>query len=102
MYKFSSTFKAGTKKTRFNIFKGDKETWIRRGGITLAVLFVLGIIGYFAVFQPAMKIRAAGMEVMKQAKLLKQDIKSNDIDLINKHIDVLSKKYVAFEKEASG
>jgi len=103
MYKFSSTFKAGTKKTRFmqfNFFKGNKEKWMRVGGITLAVLLVLGIIGYFVVVQPAMKIRAAANEVMKEVKILKQDIKSNNIDLIKKHIADTSKKYEAFEKEA--
>ena len=102
MYKFSSNFKSGTKKTKFNFFKGNKEQWMRVGGIALAVLFVLGVIGYFVVFQPAMKIRAAANEVMKEVKILKKDIKSNDIDLINKHIDNLSKKYQAFEKEAAG
>ncbi len=100
MYKFSSNFSAGTKKTRFNFFSGNKEKWKRIGVIVLGVLVVLGIIGYFTVFQPAMKIRAAANEVMKEAQLLKQDIKSNDIDLINKHIDDLSKKYQNFENES--
>src|SRR3989344_1826814 len=104
MYKFSSTFKSGTKKSSFNFsnfFKGDKKKLKRIGGISLAVVLILGVIGYFLIVSPVMRIRAAGMELAKEAQLLKKDIKSNDIDLIKKHIAVVSKKYEAFEKESS-
>lgn len=66
----------------------------------LGVFVILGILGYIFIYSPAMKIKAKGMEVAAEAELLKEDIKSNDIDLIKNRFKSVSDKYGAFEQEA--
>lgn len=94
MYKFSSSFSAKkSKKFKFGL---NRNVLIGIGIFLLAVI----LVGYFLVYLPVTRIKAKGMEVKKEAQLLQQDIKSNDIDLTRKHIDDLSKKYAEFEKES--
>lgn len=69
-------------------------------GLLVIPLIVIVVLGYFLAYLPAMRIKAKGMEVMAEAQLLKADVKQNDIDLISKRLNTISKKYDAFEKES--
>ncbi len=93
MYKFSPSFKP-KKKSKFG--GAAKKILIP----LLGGLLIVGIAAYFILIQPALRIRAKGMELAKEAKVLKADLKSNDIDLIKKHMGDFSKKYTEFENEA--
>ncbi len=73
-----------------------KKVWFT----VVGVLAVVGIVAFFLFIQPALKIRAKGMELAKEAEVLKADMKSNDIDLIKTHLGDFSKKYSEFEKES--
>ncbi|MBP9690851.1 DUF4012 domain-containing protein, partial [Candidatus Woesebacteria bacterium] len=68
-------------------------------GLALFVI-VLGVLGYVFVYIPAMKIKAAGLEVKAEALLLKADAKSNDIDLLKNRMKSVSDKYSLLEKES--
>lgn len=70
------------------------------GVIVLAIFLVVGILGYFLFYLPAMKIKAKGMELAAEAQLLKQDVKANDIDLMKKRLASVESKYAEFEKES--
>ncbi len=66
----------------------------------LTVLVVIGILGYFFVYTPVMRIKAKGEVVMAAANEMKGVFKKNDIDLLNAKIKEFSGKYDDFEKEA--
>jgi len=84
-------------KSKF-LFK--KKTMAIIGGSILGVVLVIAILGYFFVYRPVTAIRAKGMEVVDVAKLLNQDIKANDIDLVQSRVKELIKTYESFENEA--
>ncbi len=65
-----------------------------------AVVMVVAIVGYFLFYRPAMRIKAKGMELTAEAKLLKADVKANDIDLIKKRLVSIDAKYAEFENES--
>jgi hypothetical protein len=73
-----------------------KKTWLT----VLGVIAVVGLVSYFLFIAPALRIRAKGMELVKEAQVLKADMKSNDIDLIKTHLKDFGKKYGEFEKES--
>ena len=81
-------------------FRLKKKTMAIIGGSILGVVLVIAILGYFFVFKPVTTIRAKGMEVVEVAKLLNQDIKANDIDLVQSRVKELTKTYESFENEA--
>lgn len=95
-----------------NLLKANKtDTAPRKSGkkkkivigvlIGLFVLLVgLGVAGYIVAYIPAMKIKAAAMDVQAEAELLRTDVKSNDIDLIKNRITSVSDKYTNLEKES--
>ncbi|CAN5169241.1 hypothetical protein BH09PAT2_BH09PAT2_08630 [soil metagenome] len=93
MYSFNEKPKKKNSKKMAGIFQ-------KVGLIVLLVVVLVGIFGFFFVYQPAMRIRAKGMEVAAEAKLLKADVKANDIDLMKKRLASVSTKYAAFEKES--
>ncbi|KKQ38347.1 MAG: hypothetical protein US54_C0012G0044 [Candidatus Roizmanbacteria bacterium GW2011_GWA2_37_7] len=78
----------------------QKKPLLIAGGVLGSLIIVFGIFAYIFVYAPVMKIKAAGMAVMDEAKKLNQDIKLNDIDLIKTSVKSLSEKYQAFEKES--
>ncbi len=94
MYKFSSSFSA--KKTKKFKFAFNKKVVL---GISI-FLVVFGIAAYFLAIQPAMRIRAKGLEVVAEARKLQTTVKANDIDLLRTDIDNMAVKYAEFEKEA--
>ena len=67
--------------------------------LLVALIAVLGI-AYVALYLPAMSIKASATEVMNEAKLLKADIKENDIDVLKKRFTTVSDKYKNLEGEA--
>jgi hypothetical protein len=67
----------------------------------LTVLLVIGILGYFFVYTPVMRIKAKGEVVMAAANEMKGVFKKNDIDLLNAKIKEFSGKYDDFEKKRS-
>lgn len=93
MYKFSQSFKP---KKRSTLRMPGKKLW----RTVLGVVAVVGIAAYFLIISPALRIRAKGMELVAEAKILKADMKSNDIDLIKKDLGTFSKKYTEFENES--
>lgn len=95
MYKFSSSFSAKKTKGKF------KFSMNRKVLIGLAVfLIAFGVAAYFLAIQPAMRIRAKGMEVMAEAQKLQETVKANDIDLLRKDLDMFGAKYAEFENES--
>jgi len=89
-----------TKKFSFSFgFLESKAMQITLASI-LGVILVVLILGYIFIFMPAMKLKASAQAVANEATLLKADLKSNDIDLIDKRINSISEKYAAFEKDA--
>ncbi|MDA1316408.1 MAG: DUF4012 domain-containing protein [bacterium] len=91
-----------TKTKKFSIsfsFLNSKKVQVALAS-TLGVVFVMLVLGYIFIFMPAMKLKVSGQVVADEATLLKADIKSNDIDLIDARITSLSEKYAAFEKDA--
>ena len=89
-----------TKKFSFSFgFLESKPMQITLASI-LGVILVVLILGYIFIFMPAMKLKASAQAVANEATLLKADLKSNDIDLIDKRINSISEKYATFEKDA--
>lgn len=64
------------------------------------IVVVLFSIGFFFGYLPYKRIRAKGEVVMASAKKMKDDIKQNDIDLVKKDMEQLTKDYASFQKEA--
>ncbi len=94
MYKFSSSF--SEKKSKKFKFAVNRKVLT---GIAI-FLVVFGVAAYFLAIQPAMRIRAKGLEVVAEARKLQATVKANDIDLLRKDIDNMAVKYSEFEKEA--
>ena len=70
-------------------------------GISLvSIILIVGIAAYVLFYLPAMKIKAKGMAVAAEAKLLKEDVKANDIDILRKRLDSVNSKYAELEKES--
>lgn len=93
MYSFNDKPKKKNKKKLMSVLKGT--------GITVIILaLIIGLVGYFLVYRPAMRIKAKGMELAAEAKLLKADVKANDIDLIKKRLGSVGSKYTEFENES--
>lgn len=63
----------------------------------VAVIFS---IGFFFGYLPYKRIRAKAEVVMASAKKMKDGVKENDIDLVKKDMEQLSKDYASFQKEA--
>ena len=93
---------------RFNPSPGKSTTAVRKKrpvilivlGSILGVLLVLAAIAFFAVILPLMRIEKKGKEVMAEAKLMKEDFKKNDIDLVKKRMATMSQKYTELENES--
>lgn len=68
--------------------------------VFVAVLAILGILGYLFVYTPVMKIKAKGEIVMAAANEMKSVFKKNDIDLLNNKMKDIAAKYKDFEKES--
>lgn len=93
MYSFNEKPK---KKNKRKLTGALKSSGI---GIAIVVLLV-AVVGYFLFYRPAMRIKAKGMELVSEAKLLKADVKANDIDLIKKRLVSIDAKYAEFENES--
>ncbi len=65
------------------------------------IVFVL-LFGYFFAYRPYSKIRVSAQEVTTSAKQLKTAFSQNDIDLVKKQLDDLTKKYAELEKASKG
>lgn len=70
--------------------------------ILFIAVFLIILAGalYIVGYLPAMRIKAKAAVVMASAKLLKNDFKKNDIDLLNNQMKDFSVKYSDFEKES--
>lgn len=79
-------------------FKTSKKK--KKLAILLGLLIVFGLIGYFLIFQPIMKVKAKGTVVVASAKELKDAFSKNDIELLTKKADKLSSDYDDFQNEA--
>lgn len=66
--------------------------------IVIAIFALIGIYGFFQV----KKINASGQKVLTSARGLKDSLKNNDIDEVNKKIDEVKKEYEALKKDANG
>jgi hypothetical protein len=66
----------------------------------LTVFIVIGLFSYFFVYTPYLKIKAKGMEVVASAMLMKDALKSNNIDEVKSKITDVSNKYQVFSTEA--
>lgn len=78
----------------------NKKPWLITGGIVLGVLLFVLVVAYVFFYMPAMKIQAKAQIVADEAKKLQEEVKKNDIDLIDARIKSISAKYKDFEKEA--
>lgn len=67
-------------------------------GIVL-IVFLVG--GYFALYRPALKIKASGMQVVASGKKVKTALKENDIDLVEKELKNTQALYDSFQADAS-
>jgi hypothetical protein len=66
----------------------------------LILFIIIGVAGYFFIYQPVMKIKAKGMVFVASAKEMKEVFSKNDIDLMSQKLDDVTKKYADFKKEA--
>lgn len=94
------TEKSNKKTGKKFSFSFNKKAWLIAGGVLGAIVIVVGVLGYIFVYMPTMKIKAKGMEVTNEAKRLQEDIKKNDINLIEGRVNTLVEKYHAFEEES--
>lgn len=88
-----------TSKNKARRFPGKKVLLISIG-VILFLFISISVFSYFFVYRPYQKIRASASDVEKEANLLKEDVKKNDIDLIKNRVDSLSKKYTQLEKDS--
>jgi len=64
----------------------------------LGVFAVVAVLSYIFVIHPALRIRAKAMALQSEIQVLKADVKSNDIDLIKKHMGTLDVKYKSLKQ----
>ncbi|MFA9288794.1 MAG: DUF4012 domain-containing protein [Weeksellaceae bacterium] len=102
MYTFNESPHASSSKKRNRLRIGKVKFKLnRKAGLTiLSVLLVVGILSYFLVIRPALRIKAKANELKAQVEILKTDAKANDIDLMRKDLDTFEVKYKEFENEA--
>lgn len=74
-----------------------KNRWILP---LLTILILLGLFSYFFIYNPYLKIKAKGMEVIASAMLMKDALKSNNIDEVKARITDVQNKYQVFATEA--
>lgn len=91
------------RKKGFNFSKfsfSKKKTGVVLG-VLAVVLLIIGAVGYFAVYVPAMRIQAKAQDVKASGEAVKAAFKANDIDLVEAKLKITEAKYDAFQKEAS-
>ncbi|MCL4374393.1 DUF4012 domain-containing protein [Patescibacteria group bacterium] len=66
----------------------------------LAVVVVLAGAAYLKVYRPYVRIRAKGVALMAAVQEFKTVLKKNNIDLVNRQVDVIGQRYGDFQKEA--
>lgn len=70
-------------------------------GILGMILLAAGLFGYFAFYQPYLRIKTKGEVLIATANTIKDDFKKNDIDLIKGKMSKLEREFQEFETEAS-
>lgn len=87
---------------KFNFsFKGKGKLGLILGGIVgvfVVILLIIGVIGYFSIYLPAMNIKAKGEELMAIGFEARENFKQNNIELVQNDINRLSEKYTEFEQ----
>jgi hypothetical protein len=75
----------------------------RKSKILSVIFFVFVLLAFFVyvfIAQPILAIKEEGQNLVKKADLLKQTLKKNDIDLLEKEFNVFEKEYQNFRKKA--
>ncbi len=73
-------------------------------GILIFLLLLIGgvgIAGYFLIYVPTMRIKAAANTLVASTKDMKEIVAKNDIDLLKNKLKSVSDEYAVLEKEAS-
>jgi len=77
---------------------------MRRKNKKLLVIFfvfiLLGFLSYFFIIEPILAIKKEGERIIKKGQTLKEVLKKNDIDLLEKEFNSFKKEYQDFRKEA--
>ncbi len=84
---------------------GVKKKKLRRIALTaigffVVFTFIIAGVGFFLVYQPALKIKAQAENLLLEANLFKEDVRKNDIDLIKNRLTRVSDSYKLLEKDA--
>lgn len=69
--------------------------------ILIILIIVLAVVGYFLFYRPYKNIKAKGLILLASGSQLKDAIKKNNIDLLQKKLNDFSSKYKDFEKAAA-
>jgi hypothetical protein len=64
------------------------------------VFILLGFLSYFFIIQPILAIKKEGERIIKKGQTLRDVLKKNDIDLLEKEFNSFKKEYQDFRKEA--
>lgn len=79
-------------------FKGKNSKKILIG---LGIFLLVSLVGgYFALYRPAMKVKAQGQVLMAAAQEAKTAFKENDIDLVEQKLAVVDSEYAKLSDEA--
>ncbi len=68
--------------------------------VLVVILVVSSLIGYFGIYKPAMNMKVKANEVAAQGKLVNAAFKENDLEKVQKELDVTEVKFNDFKKEA--
>lgn len=68
--------------------------------VFLGLILVIGIVAYFLIYLPVMRIRAKGMVLVASAKEMKTVFKQNNIDLLEQKLNTFSDQFNDFKKES--
>jgi hypothetical protein len=74
-----------------------KKLLLKFGLVLLAIIVVLGVFSFFALYLPFKNIQAKATVLQATAKQFKGDLKQNDIDLLKTRMTQLTKEYKDFE-----
>ena len=76
-----------------------KRKKIFNNKLTLTILILLIVFGFFFVVRPVYKIMVKGKTIMKSAKQLKSSFSKNDIELLDKDLKKFSGEYDNFRND---
>jgi hypothetical protein len=88
------------KRKKQFVFKLKPSLYVKILVPIVVVVIILGLVGYFTIYRPYVRLQAKGAEVMQSASNLKEVFSKNDIELVKKEIQTVKKDYKEFQQEA--